>query len=139
MINSVHFRRQVGAVMEILTKAAIAEIAKLVDDGSAVLRLEMYRTQSENETLKTRIRQMESDLEAALGRGKVAGAPELPGNTRSVGVQAFEEFKGAPMKTSDLLFAGALMFAKPFVTTLGKLMPVKSASFNSTYIFPHKS
>ncbi|KPP64436.1 hypothetical protein Z043_117218, partial [Scleropages formosus] len=54
MSNCINFRKQLGAIMEILTKAAVAEIIKLVDDGSACLRLEMCRAQNENEALKTK-------------------------------------------------------------------------------------
>nr|XP_061795445.1 zinc finger protein 239-like [Nerophis lumbriciformis] len=41
--------------MEVLVKAAVAEISKLVDDNSAFLHLEISRKQSENEILKRKL------------------------------------------------------------------------------------
>ncbi|XP_029108989.1 zinc finger protein 135-like [Scleropages formosus] len=96
MSNCINFRKQLGAIMEILTKAAVAEIIKLVDDGSACLRLEMCRAQNENEALKTKVQEMEGELEAALRRpgGDPAARPNLAESSRrSIGVQVCAELQ----------------------------------------------
>uniref|UniRef100_A0A4W5QD82 C2H2-type domain-containing protein n=1 Tax=Hucho hucho TaxID=62062 RepID=A0A4W5QD82_9TELE len=59
MSNSVHFHSQLASIMEVLANAAVAEICQLVDDGYAVLRLEISRTQSENQALKSKLHLVE--------------------------------------------------------------------------------
>ncbi|XP_036373245.1 zinc finger protein 112-like [Megalops cyprinoides] len=67
MSNCISFHSQLASIMEVLSKAAVAEITKLVDDGSAVLRLEVCRSQKENAALKRRLQLMEKELRAARG------------------------------------------------------------------------
>ncbi|KAJ8332573.1 hypothetical protein SKAU_G00423620 [Synaphobranchus kaupii] len=66
------FQVKMASIMEVLTKIAVAEITKLVDDGSAALRLEMCRNQRENEALKRKLGLllMERELGAARGYGE---------------------------------------------------------------------
>ncbi|XP_036372547.1 zinc finger and SCAN domain-containing protein 22-like [Megalops cyprinoides] len=45
--------------MEVLANAAVAEICKLVDDGYAVLRLEISESRKENKALKRKLQMME--------------------------------------------------------------------------------
>lgn len=59
MSNSVHFHSQLASIMEVLANSAVAEICQLVDDGYAVLRLEISRTQSENQALKSKLHLVE--------------------------------------------------------------------------------
>ncbi|KAF7657906.1 hypothetical protein LDENG_00020580 [Lucifuga dentata] len=54
--------------MEVLVKAAVAEISKLVDDKCAFLHLEISRKQSENEMLKRKLVMLENK-HAQLQRG----------------------------------------------------------------------
>ncbi|XP_032362865.1 zinc finger and SCAN domain-containing protein 5A [Etheostoma spectabile] len=54
--------------MEVLVKAAVTEISKLVDDKCAFLHLEISRKQSENEMLKRKLLMMENK-NAQLQRG----------------------------------------------------------------------
>lgn len=68
------FYAQLGSIMEELANAAVAEICKLVDDGYTVLRLEISRSQKENEELRTKLRLME--IQASLERSKTPGALE---------------------------------------------------------------
>lgn len=56
---NVNFHSQLASIMEVLANAAVAEICQLVDDGYAVLRLEISRTQRENLALKSKLRLME--------------------------------------------------------------------------------
>ncbi|RXN34780.1 zinc finger 2-like protein [Labeo rohita] len=46
--------------METLTRAAVAEICELVDDGYAVLHIEISRHQKENEELRRKLQLIES-------------------------------------------------------------------------------
>ena len=66
------FGSQVAAIMDVLTKAAVAEITKLVEDGTVVLRLELCRRDSEIQELRRSLKLMEAELckaqEAATSR-----------------------------------------------------------------------
>eukprot|EP00063_Salmo_salar_P075320 XP_014050155.1 PREDICTED: zinc finger and SCAN domain-containing protein 12-like isoform X2 [Salmo salar] len=59
MSKSVHFHSQLASIMEVLANSAVAEICQLVDDGYAVLRLEISRAQSENQALKSKLHLVE--------------------------------------------------------------------------------
>ncbi|KAJ8373413.1 hypothetical protein AAFF_G00265400 [Aldrovandia affinis] len=59
---------ELASVMEVLANAAVAEICKLVDDGYAVLRLEVSESRKENKVLKRKLQLMES----RVGRGCAA-------------------------------------------------------------------
>lgn len=52
--------------METLTRAAVAEICELVDDGYAILHMEISRHQKENEELRRKLQLIES-IVAACG------------------------------------------------------------------------
>lgn len=56
------FGAQVAAIMDVLAKAAVAEITKLVEDGTVVLRLEMCRRDTEIQELKRSLNLMEVQL-----------------------------------------------------------------------------
>ncbi|KAM7379718.1 hypothetical protein PAMP_005249 [Pampus punctatissimus] len=62
------FQTQLSSIMEVLVKAAVAEISKLVDDKCAFLHLEISRKQNENEMLKRKLLMMENK-HAQLQRG----------------------------------------------------------------------
>ncbi|XP_077579971.1 uncharacterized protein LOC144201321 isoform X1 [Stigmatopora nigra] len=54
------FQTQLSSIMEVLMKAAVAEISKLVDDNSAFLHQEISRKQNENEMLKRKLLAVEN-------------------------------------------------------------------------------
>lgn len=62
MQNCADFHSQLTSIMDILAKAAVAEIIKVVENNCCVLRLEINRSQNENERLKRKIQWMESEL-----------------------------------------------------------------------------
>ncbi|KAJ8339850.1 hypothetical protein SKAU_G00344830 [Synaphobranchus kaupii] len=62
MSNCVSFHTQLASIMEVLANAAVAEICKLVDDGYAVLRLEVSENRKENKALKRKLQLMEMRL-----------------------------------------------------------------------------
>ncbi|XP_076003244.1 uncharacterized protein LOC142996224 [Genypterus blacodes] len=68
MATCIPFQTQLSSIMEVLVKAAVAEISKLVDDKCAFLHLEISRKQSENELLKRKLAAMEHK-HAQLQRG----------------------------------------------------------------------
>ncbi|KAJ8333268.1 hypothetical protein SKAU_G00421640 [Synaphobranchus kaupii] len=66
----INLQKQLYCILETLTKEAVAEIGKLIEDGSAVLRLEIFHSQKENETLKMKVQEMERELKTAREYGK---------------------------------------------------------------------
>ncbi|XP_035286199.1 zinc finger protein 23-like [Anguilla anguilla] len=87
MKNCVAFQTQLASIMEVLAKAAVAEISKLVEDGSVVLHLEVSRSHKEIDSLRRKLQQVESELRTA----REAAARE----NRSIGVQVENLFGGA--------------------------------------------
>ncbi|KAL1023834.1 hypothetical protein UPYG_G00046920 [Umbra pygmaea] len=58
----VDFQAQIASIMEVLANAAVAEICKVVDDGYAVVQLEMSQSHKENEFLRRKMKLMELQL-----------------------------------------------------------------------------
>ncbi|XP_071025098.1 uncharacterized protein [Oncorhynchus clarkii lewisi] len=58
----VEFQAQIASIMEVLANAAVAEICKVVDDGYAVVHLEMSQSQKENEFLRRNMKLMELQI-----------------------------------------------------------------------------
>ncbi|XP_061587878.1 uncharacterized protein LOC133452522 isoform X2 [Cololabis saira] len=68
MATCIPFQTQLSSIMEVLVKAAVAQISKLVDDKCAFLHLEISRKETENQMLKRKLLMMESK-NAQLQRG----------------------------------------------------------------------
>ncbi|XP_036374575.1 uncharacterized protein LOC118770914 isoform X1 [Megalops cyprinoides] len=64
------FQTQLSPILEILAQATVAEISKLVEDGTALLRLEMSQSQREIEALKRKLWRLECELR---GRARLPG------------------------------------------------------------------
>ncbi|XP_062380015.1 zinc finger and SCAN domain-containing protein 2-like [Sardina pilchardus] len=96
MSASTTFQTQITAIMEVLAKAAIAEISKLVEDDHVVIRLEMCRRENEIETLKKRLFFTERDLRKAQ-RAAIRVIPERV----SVGIQAESAGDEYPLVNSN--------------------------------------
>ncbi|KAM3623129.1 uncharacterized protein V6R79_007386 [Siganus canaliculatus] len=67
------FHSQIASIMEVLANAAVAEICKVVDDGYAVVNLEMTRSQKENDFLRRKIKLLELQI-ARYRAERVKGA-----------------------------------------------------------------
>ncbi|KAJ8397393.1 hypothetical protein AAFF_G00439420 [Aldrovandia affinis] len=67
MSSYVAFHTRLTSIVDILAKAAVAEICELVDDGYAVLHLELTRSKKENECLKRKLRMIESSMTRGSG------------------------------------------------------------------------
>ncbi|KAK6302834.1 hypothetical protein J4Q44_G00271890 [Coregonus suidteri] len=65
-----------GAIMDVLAKAAVAEITKFVDEGTVVLRLEMCRKENEIEGLQNSLQLMERELRKAQREAAERGTNE---------------------------------------------------------------
>nr|XP_029497869.1 uncharacterized protein LOC115114064 isoform X2 [Oncorhynchus nerka] len=78
MANSVAFHTQLASIMEVLANAAVAEICELVDNGYAVLHVEISRGQKENETLRRKLRLMEMKVSSASTPREGMGSSVLP-------------------------------------------------------------
>ncbi|XP_034558320.1 zinc finger protein 583-like [Notolabrus celidotus] len=87
MSFSSSFGTQVAAIMDVLANAAVAEITKLVEDGTVVLRLEMCRRDSEIQELKRSLELMEGELCKAREEAKTR-APEEEQKQTEAGSQA---------------------------------------------------
>ncbi|CAB1326776.1 unnamed protein product, partial [Coregonus sp. 'balchen'] len=123
MLSSVSLRAQIASIIELLSKAAVAEISKVVDDGIVVLRVEMCQRENEINVLKKTVQQLDSELRRARGiqarkrihhgRSVAAGnlgrgpgksgttcvgrtSPEEDGNEKDEGVRPADE---TPVKT----------------------------------------
>ncbi|KAM4728605.1 uncharacterized protein FYW61_011528 [Anableps anableps] len=59
------FSTQVAAIMDVLSKAAVAEITMLVEEGSVALRLEVSRRDSQIQELRSNLKRMEAELRKA--------------------------------------------------------------------------
>ncbi|XP_064193701.1 uncharacterized protein LOC135255873 isoform X6 [Anguilla rostrata] len=99
MSNCASFQTQLASILEVLAKTAVAEITKLVDDGSSALRLEMCRSQRENEALKRKLLLMERELRTLRGYGE--GTPDNSLNI-SFEVQVCDEFREVPRQNANL-------------------------------------
>ena len=65
---SCNFQAQLVSILEVLAKAAVAEINNRVDDSCAVIRLEMTQSQRDIDVLKRKWQMMESELEKTRRR-----------------------------------------------------------------------
>ncbi|XP_034534255.1 zinc finger and SCAN domain-containing protein 5C-like [Notolabrus celidotus] len=65
MTGYTSFHSQLTSIMEALTKAAVAEVCGLVDEGYAVLQLEISRSREENEALRRKL----GLIETIIARG----------------------------------------------------------------------
>ncbi|KAG5835533.1 hypothetical protein ANANG_G00245030 [Anguilla anguilla] len=74
MINFGTLQAQLASIMEVLAKAAVVEITKLVEDSSAEIRLEISRNQFENVALRRKLSRMQSELILARGCQERIGA-----------------------------------------------------------------
>lgn len=59
MSSAAELHSQIASIMEVLANSAVAEICKAVEDGYAVVNLEMSRSLKENECLRRRVRLLE--------------------------------------------------------------------------------
>ena len=72
------FQSQLLSVMEVLAKAAVAEITRRVDDSCAVLRLEVSQSRRDIELLKRKSEVMEAELRRSRMRARRKGEDGLP-------------------------------------------------------------
>ncbi|XP_029970092.1 zinc finger protein 236-like isoform X2 [Salarias fasciatus] len=71
MLSSVALRAQIASVIDALSKAAVAEIAQVVEDGMVVLRLEMCQRENEIKKLKSNIEVLHGELRATQHAGSL--------------------------------------------------------------------
>lgn len=86
---------QLSVIMSALTKAAVAEICELVDEGYAVLQMEITRSHKENEDLRKKLHLIES-IVVRGSRGGAAADPDVP-----AGVEGAEQAEAAPQQRRD--------------------------------------
>lgn len=79
MWSSVELRAQVASVIDALSKTAVAEIAKVLEDGVAVLRLEICRRESEVKALRSNVEALHGELRSV--RSRAGGKDRQAGRT----------------------------------------------------------
>ncbi|KAF3857919.1 hypothetical protein F7725_011120 [Dissostichus mawsoni] len=67
MFTSVALRAQLASIIDALSKAAVAEISKVVEDDMVVVRLEMCQRENEIKKLKSNIQVLHSELRTMQG------------------------------------------------------------------------
>ncbi|XP_041698757.1 zinc finger protein 263-like [Coregonus clupeaformis] len=77
---SCNFQAQLVTIMEVLAKAAVAEINSRVDDSCAVIRLEITQSQRDIDVLKMKCQVMESELKKTRGRVRSKERSSYPVN-----------------------------------------------------------
>ncbi|XP_041727959.2 uncharacterized protein LOC121558630 isoform X2 [Coregonus clupeaformis] len=81
----VEFQGQIASIMEVLANAAVAEICKIVDDGYAVVHLEISQSHKENEFLRRKMKLME--LQVARLRAEKTKSSEGSVHNRFHGIR----------------------------------------------------
>ncbi|KAJ8336443.1 hypothetical protein SKAU_G00376630 [Synaphobranchus kaupii] len=71
MTNFLDIHAELASIMDILAKSAVAEIGRLVDDGAALLRLEISRSHREISVLRRNLQLRERELQAARKTGRL--------------------------------------------------------------------
>ncbi|XP_026877552.2 uncharacterized protein LOC113584680 [Electrophorus electricus] len=97
MSNGFTLQKQIASIMDVLAKAAVAEISKVVDDGVVMLRLEICERENEIDTLKRNLQIVSNELREtrrALVRECVSDRP-----TEQFGV--FQGVKDKDKKGAD--------------------------------------
>lgn len=74
VLNSRALQEQLSAIMGALTKAVVAQICELVDEGYSLLQTEISRSRKENQDLKKKLHLIESIVVRGGARG--AAGPE---------------------------------------------------------------
>ncbi|XP_021330473.2 uncharacterized protein isoform X1 [Danio rerio] len=64
-MNTVDFQTHLTAIIEIMARSAAAEISKLFEENSLLLRMEILRCSNENESLKKKCQFLETELQSA--------------------------------------------------------------------------
>ena len=109
MVSSLALRAQIASVVDALSRAAAAEIAKVVEDGVAVLRLEMCRRDNEIQTLRGNVEALHAELRAERdrltlrpdSRGRDGKAPGSNRTTTAPAPQVDTVFGVSPRRRSS--------------------------------------
>ncbi|XP_028987181.1 zinc finger protein 865-like isoform X2 [Betta splendens] len=76
MLSSAALRARVASIIDALCRTAVAEIAKVVEDGMVALRLEMCEQQSEINRLRSDVELLHAELSAAQRTVKLSADGE---------------------------------------------------------------
>ncbi|XP_069576570.1 zinc finger protein 91-like [Brachyistius frenatus] len=100
VINSKVLHEQLSIIMGALTKAAVAEICELVDEGYAVLQMEITRSHEENEDLRKKLHLIESIVVRGSSGGDGGGGGGGGGRGGGGVAAPPADAKGAPQPES---------------------------------------
>lgn len=76
MSTAAELHSQIASIIEVLANSAVAEICKAVEDGYAVVNLEMSRSLKENECLRRRVRLLELQVSRYRAEQRLKAPPE---------------------------------------------------------------
>ena len=98
MSSPVDFHSQIASIIEVLANAAVAEICKVVDDGYAVVHLEVSQNQKDNDFLRRKVRLLEMQVSKYRAERMIGpeGTVRFPGG-RMLGRQHRETLAGTPL------------------------------------------
>ncbi|CAK6975944.1 zinc finger protein 252 [Scomber scombrus] len=100
VLSSKALHEQFSLIMGALTKAAVAEICELVDEGYSVLQLEISRSHKENDDLRKKLHLIESIVVRGSCGGKTAEEPggvvvvEAAEGARQAGITQQQQQRG---------------------------------------------
>ncbi|KAM8842717.1 uncharacterized protein ACB058_014286 [Synchiropus picturatus] len=120
MMSTMDFHSQVASILEVLANAAVAEICKLVDDGYAVVQMEMTQSQKDNECLRRKIKLLE--LQVARYRAERLRGAEGSVHSRFPGVRVTHRQSRDPLTGS--LLHGRTRFLNRARPTAQKPLPI---------------
>ncbi|XP_010886774.1 zinc finger protein 768-like [Esox lucius] len=108
----VDFQAQIASIMEVLANAAVAEICKVVDDGYAVVQLEMSQSHKENDFLRRKIKLME--LQLARLRAERTKSSEGSVHNRFHGIRLFNRHNREATTTGPTWQSRARLSSRSF-------------------------
>lgn len=104
MSTAAELHSQIASIIEVLANSAVAEICKAVEDGYAVVNLEMSRSLKENECLRRRVRLLELQVSRYRAEQRLKAPPEGAASGRVFpGVRLLQHRSGRDTPTGSSL------------------------------------
>ena len=99
MSTASELHSQIASIVEVLANSAVAEICKAVEDGYAVVNLEMSRGLKENECLRKRVRLLELQVSRYRAEQRLKGLEGTASSRVFPGVRLLRTGRDTPTGT----------------------------------------